>query len=205
MKDILEKMDSDKRVRLINSAMKEFGINQFDKASTNVIVKDAGISKGLLYHYFGTKDALFDYILEYCMQTYGHAILNGIDWQSGDIINRLKEIVRIKAELTESLPYMTVFSKVMYDGKSIEEIKTLTESYMPDLYKRIYTENIDFSLFKKEIDPKRVIKMIELFINGFSDEKLSQMKYGNYEINVPEYMKEVNDYLELYKKAFYKK
>jgi len=205
LEDVLLKMDSDKRLRLINSAMKEFGTNRFDKASTNVIVKDAGISKGLLYHYFGTKEALFDYILRFSMQTYGNANVNGIKWEKGDIVDRLKDIARIKIELLESLPYMTIFAKVMYDDKSLEEVKVLIDSHLPNLYSRIYTENIDFSLFKEGEDPGKVIKMIELFINGFSDEKLSHMKYANYDINVPAYMKEINDYLELYKNAFYKK
>lgn len=50
--ELLSEMDPDKRLRLINAAMKEFSENHFDKASTNTIVKEVGISKGLLNHYF---------------------------------------------------------------------------------------------------------------------------------------------------------
>jgi len=58
---------------------------------------------------FGTNR--FDYILGFSMQTYSNAILNGIKRQNADIVDRLK----VKMKLLESLPYMTIFSKVMYD------------------------------------------------------------------------------------------
>ena len=64
MENLLVKVDVEKRDKIINSALKEFSINTFQKASTNTIVEDAGISKGLLFHYFGSKEKLYKY-LEY--------------------------------------------------------------------------------------------------------------------------------------------
>ncbi len=204
VEDVLIKMDPDKRLNLINSAMKEFGANRFNKASTNTIVKEAGISKGLLYHYFVSKDALYDYLREYTMETIGSAILSGVDWHAGDIINRLYKMASIKIGIFEIYPYMTSFSKVMYEGKSMEEIKTLVMTYMPNIYTRIYTENIDYTLFKEGIDPMKAVKMIELFLDGLSEEKLAQMNGNLFEMDINEYMKELSVYLDMYKKAFYK-
>ena len=204
VEDVLIKMDPDKRLNLINSAMKEFGANRFDKASTNTIVKEAGISKGLLYHYFVSKDALYEYLREYTMETIGSAILSGVDWQEGDIINRLYKIASIKIGIFEVYPYMTSFSKVMYEGKSMDEIKALVMTYMPNIYTRMYTENIDYTLFKEGIDPMKAVKMIELFLDGLSEEKLAQMNGNLFEMDINEYMKELSVYLDMYKKAFYK-
>ena len=44
------KLDDEKRDRILNAAMKEFRYG-YVKASTDIIVKEAGISKGLLFHY----------------------------------------------------------------------------------------------------------------------------------------------------------
>ncbi|MDR2572521.1 MAG: TetR/AcrR family transcriptional regulator, partial [Oscillospiraceae bacterium] len=56
-------MDPEKRDRVINAAMKEFR-KGFKSACTDEIVREAGISKGLLFHYFGTKDGLYDFLLK---------------------------------------------------------------------------------------------------------------------------------------------
>jgi AcrR family transcriptional regulator len=44
MEEILKNMGEEKRNRIINSALEEFSKNSFEKASTNNIVKKAGIS-----------------------------------------------------------------------------------------------------------------------------------------------------------------
>lgn len=52
-------LDKLKQDRIINAAMKEFALKGYKNASTNEIVKEAGISKGLLFHYFTNKKAYF--------------------------------------------------------------------------------------------------------------------------------------------------
>lgn len=42
-------LEAEKQERIINTALKEFARNGYDKASTNEIVKEAGISKGSLF------------------------------------------------------------------------------------------------------------------------------------------------------------
>ena len=45
-------LKKEKQDRMINAALKAFAVNGYKRASTDEIVKDAGISKGLLFHYF---------------------------------------------------------------------------------------------------------------------------------------------------------
>ncbi|MCL2193139.1 MAG: TetR/AcrR family transcriptional regulator, partial [Treponema sp.] len=58
------KLDDEKRDRILNAAMKEFRYG-YVKASTDIIVKEAGISKGLLFHYFGTKEQLYTFLVRH--------------------------------------------------------------------------------------------------------------------------------------------
>ncbi len=57
-----------------NSAMAEFGQNSFRKTSADAIAQRAGVSKGLLFHYFKDKRELYLYLyryaLEECIRTY---------------------------------------------------------------------------------------------------------------------------------------
>ncbi len=205
MEDVLARMKAEKRIRVINSALKEFGANSFEKASTNTIVKDAGISKGLLYHYFESKDALYEYLLIFTMERMGNAILEGIDWEDGDLINRMHTAIRIKLEILEQYPYLMDFGKTMYDGKTMEEIKALVEQHIPDLYNKMYSYNIDYSLFKENLDVKRVITMIQLFLDGFSEKIASSYKNMTTTAELRKEFDELMIYLEMYKEAFYKK
>ncbi|WP_016993234.1 TetR/AcrR family transcriptional regulator [Lysinibacillus boronitolerans] len=53
----------DKRQAIINAALKEFSINHYATASTNRIVSNARISKGILYHYFGSKKKFVSFLI----------------------------------------------------------------------------------------------------------------------------------------------
>jgi AcrR family transcriptional regulator len=176
MEDVLARMKDDKRIRLINSAMKEFGTNRFDKASTNVIVREANISKGLLYHYFETKEALFDHLRAFTMKSMGKAIVDSVEWDDGDLINRMQRVIEIKLRILEQYPYMLDFGKIMYESKSVDEVKKIADKYTPDIYLKVYSHNINYALFKDNLDVSRAIKMIQLFLDGYSEQLLQKYK-----------------------------
>ena len=205
MDDALARMKEGKRLRLINSAMKEFGANSYQKASTNVIVKDAGISKGLLYHYFDSKEDLYDYLIAFTMTSMGNAIINSVEWDDGDLINRMQRVIELKLRILEQYPYMLDFGKAMYDSKSLEEVKALAEKYIPDLYPKVYSHNIDYSLFKQTIDVSRAVKMIQLFLDGYSEQLLKKYRTSIFSTkDLKEEMEDVVLYLDMYREAFYK-
>lgn len=205
MEDILERMEEEKRQNLINSAMKEFGSNRYEKASTNMIVKEAGISKGLLYHYFDSKEALYDYLIVFTINSIGKAIMDSVEWDDGDLINRMHRVVEIKLGILEQYPYMLDFGKIMYDLKSLEEMKKLVEKYLPEIYFKVYSHNIDYSLFKDEIDVARAAKMVQLFLDGFSEELLQKHKTSiSSTQELKDEIAELTIYLDMYKEAFYK-
>jgi TetR/AcrR family transcriptional regulator len=61
-------LDKEKQDRIINAAIKEFAEKGYDRASTNEIVKEAGISNGLLFHYFQNKKQMFLFLFDYCYE-----------------------------------------------------------------------------------------------------------------------------------------
>src|SRR5690625_3697460 len=197
-------MDLEKRERLINSAMEEFGNNRFDKASTNTIVKNARISKGLLYHYFESKERLYDYLIVFAIKTIGDSIMNEIGWNETDLISRIKEISLIKLRVIEKYPNIVVFSKTMYDGKSIEDIKKITDQYIPDLYHQVYHRNIDFTLFKEDIEVEKANNTDKWTIEKLIEEYLQKIKMKNKKHDLNEIVSELNKYLDMFRKIFYK-
>ena len=60
-------MDNSKRQELLRACFAEFAQHGYDKASTNRICEIAGVSKGLLFHYFGSKKSLYIQCVEQCI------------------------------------------------------------------------------------------------------------------------------------------
>ena len=50
MDDKFFDLKKEKQDRILNGALKIFALNGYKNGSTDVIVKEAGISKGLLFH-----------------------------------------------------------------------------------------------------------------------------------------------------------
>lgn len=65
MNDVFESLPAEKKKRILIAALKEFSEKGYEQASTNSIVKEAGISKGILFHYFKTKRDLYLYVVLY--------------------------------------------------------------------------------------------------------------------------------------------
>ncbi len=57
------------RSKIIDAALDEFADKDFEAASLNSIIANAGISKGSMYHYFANKKDLYLYIIDQIMKT----------------------------------------------------------------------------------------------------------------------------------------
>ncbi|WP_428646098.1 TetR/AcrR family transcriptional regulator [Roseibium sp.] len=91
------KSDNAKRRQILEGARKVFRAKGFDGASMEVIAREAGVSKGTLYVYFNSKEALFEaLILE---ERLGQAeLMAGVLTSQSDIATDLRRIGRIYLE-----------------------------------------------------------------------------------------------------------
>lgn len=204
MEDLLINVDEEKKINIINSAMKEFSINTFQKASTNVIVENAGISKGLLFHYFGTKDNLYKYLEYFSIKVITEKILDEMDWEQRDIFSRLKEISMIKFKIFQKYPYLADFSLVVFQDKSVEEILHINPNFPLQLYSQIYSYNIDYSIFKEDIDVEKAINIIKWTLEKYSDEFRRNIKDGTMKFDYKTIEREMYQYIDMLKVCFYK-
>lgn len=204
IEDLLINLDIEKRDNIINSAMKEFSINTFQKASTNIIVEDAGISKGLLFHYFGTKDKLYKYLEYFSIKVITEKIIDELDWDEKDIFLRLKRISMIKIKLFQQYPYLADFSLIVFKDKTLEELMHIDPDFPLELYSQIYSHNIDYSLFKEGIDVKRAINIIQWTLEKYSDEFRRSIKDGTMKFDYKAIEKEIYMYIDMLKVCFYK-
>ena len=85
-------LPADKRARITDVAMQEFGARGFSAGSLNVIAKQAGIAKGSLFQYFADKLDLFVTICDAGAADIEEAVLAGVD-PDAPLFDNVRDIV----------------------------------------------------------------------------------------------------------------
>lgn len=195
---VFQEKDYEKRDKIVNAAMEAFGKNGYEKTSTNNIVKIAGVSKGLLYHYFASKKELYDYLMEFCFKTVASTLKEKMDWQETDFFERLKQATKVKFELTKIYPSIYDFAVKCMNELSEEEVMHYMQKYSLDLLSKVYYENVDFSLFKEDIDTQKAIQIVQ-----WTFEKYGEQVRSNTSIDMEVVIKQVDEYIVFFKNVFY--
>ncbi|WP_276326173.1 TetR/AcrR family transcriptional regulator [Pseudobacteroides cellulosolvens] len=192
---------------MLNAAMKEFAQKGYKNASTDIIVKEAAISKGALFHYFKNKKGLFLFLYDYAMDIIKNEIVMKLNKLEMDVFERRKKSALLKLEVLRKHPEMYDFILAAYmDGS--DEVKSDLEDRNKVLIaygQSILNEGLDTSKFKDGIDPQKAIEIINWTTEGFTKKHMEMAKsYSLYEQNFEQLIKELDIYLDTLKKCFYK-
>jgi AcrR family transcriptional regulator len=85
-------LPADKRARVTQAAMREFGAHGFSAGSLNVIAGEARIAKGSLFQYFDDKLDMFITICEHVSSEVEHAVL-GVVATEDPLFENLRRLV----------------------------------------------------------------------------------------------------------------
>ncbi|NPV90767.1 MAG: TetR/AcrR family transcriptional regulator [Firmicutes bacterium] len=199
-------MDADKRDRVLNAAMKEFA-KGYKNAVTDAIVREAGISKGLLFHYFSTKKDLFLFLHEYALKMLISEFFSLINLKQRDILERWRQIVLLKIDLVHKYPAIFAFVNAAYMGENDDaavEINEQKATFSDDVYPRLFND-VDTSLFRDDIDPQKAIDVIVFTMEGYAAREASPNKtLEDYEPEYERFLREVDEYIHLLQRCFYK-
>lgn len=200
-------LEPEKQDRIINAAIKEFAQKGYDKASTNEIVKEAEISKGLLFHYFKNKKQLFLFLVNYCYETVAELFYQKFSFTEVDFFNRMRQSVIIKMELSERYPDIFKFIQEAYMEDAVEIKQEMEEKKRELIHlniNKVY-EGVDYSKFRDDVDLQKIIKIITWTFEKMSDEELSKAKViPGHEIDYKKIFDEFEEYLTILKTCFYK-
>lgn len=105
-------LQKEKQDRMINAALKVFGENGYYRACTDEIVKEAGISKGLLFHYFISKLGLYEFICDYSIRYMKLELSGLVNHGKKEFWARCREIAALKAQIMRQYPYILLFLNV---------------------------------------------------------------------------------------------
>jgi len=200
-------LNKEKQERILNAALKEFAQKGYENASTNEIVKLAGISKGLLFHYFNNKKELYLFLYNHFVEVLTEEFFNELDFSERDIFERLINLMILKSRMM--IKYPEVFDFMMAASmETAEDVKNELASTNTELmhssYARLF-DNIDLEKFRDGTDISRTINIIMWTLEGFSNQELEKAKQLNKGIqDFDEGFIEAEVYIEMLKKSFYK-
>ena len=187
--------------------MKEFAQKGYKNASTNEIVKEANIAKGMLFHYFHNKKDLFLFLYDYSLEALGEEFFGKIDLQERDLLKRWRQLSLLKIDVIAKYPEMFRFimaANFESDGKVKNELQNRNKDIITSSYAMIY-DNIDHSKWREDIDIKRAIDIINWTMEGLRAKQQEKAKLTSLSgFNYDEIMAEMDRYLELFRNCFYK-
>ncbi|OXS57819.1 TetR family transcriptional regulator [Bacillus sp. V-88] len=200
-------IDSEKEDRIIRAATRVFAESGYEKASTNAIVKEAKISKGILFHYFNSKKELYVSLYEYLSDLFTEKIYEKLDWNEHDIFVTIRSVTLIKFELFSVYPDLINFLTSAFSEEA-PEVKDEIEKYKTRMVESSFAtlfSNIDTSKFKEGIDVNKSIQVIYWTFEGMANQQQQKAKSRSVaEINQEEVLAEIDAYIELLKISFYK-
>jgi len=199
-------MEPEKRDRIINAAMKEF-TKGFKGACTDTIVREAGISKGLLFHYFGTKEKLFSFILEHASDILYDEYYSLINYKQQDIIEKIWQMTLLKMDLSYKFPSIFDFFVAAYNDwqqNPNDEFAQFFVNKRVDLIGQVL-KNIDYSLFKEDIDPQKAANIILWTLYGYSNSQVGgTMQIEDHQEEYEKYLSDMKGYFDIFRKTLYK-
>lgn len=105
-----EEKNQQTRRRILESALAEFAEQGYGASSVNTISNGEGLSKGIIYHYFPTKDDLYLACVEECFQMLTGHLQSHTNMVGQTAEERLEQYFRVRLDFFEQNPqYQRIF------------------------------------------------------------------------------------------------
>ncbi|MCL1832530.1 MAG: TetR/AcrR family transcriptional regulator [Oscillospiraceae bacterium] len=193
---------AEKQAHIIDAALSVFGRNGYKKTSVADIAEKAGIAKGMVNYYFGSKKNLYLHLYGFCEKKLVTELENRFDAVVTDFFDKIKMMSDIKIALLKQHTAILSFMMSFYHEKDDEvysEIKIMLDKGTKVRDKWIFSET-DTSKFKESVDIKLLDKLFVWAAEGFISGLEKDMNIEK----VEEFTNEFYQCLDLMKNHFYK-
>lgn len=199
-------LEPQRRDAILNAALKEFALRGFDNASTNVIAKEAGISKALMFHYINSKQELFLFVYDYFTELLDKEYFMKMDFAEKDIFDRLRQSYLLQIDLIKQYPWIFEFNKLSILTNSDEVNKALeirANKKQSSCDHQIF-DMIDVSKFKAGLDIEKCKQFILWSNIGFTNQILDDIRNSEaLNLNYQHIVSTLDGYFDELRKIFY--
>lgn len=191
-------LKQEKQDRMINAALKVFALNGYQHASTDDIVKEAHISKGLLFHYFDSKIGVYTFIYDYCVRYMTLELSTAIDPSETSYMEIRRQMEAAKMQCLKTYPYLQMFlnsckhEEIAEAALAIESTKASYENSIGTILARA-----DYSGLKSVKEYDKYLKIMDYTLDGIMEDRFRDGSF-NAEMLYEESVK----YISLIEKAF---
>lgn len=131
-------VSDEKRRRIVDAALQEFAAHSFNEASTNRIIKNAGIPKGSFYQYFKNKEDLYLYFLDEVSKEFTDPLLHE----------------------KEMYPDANFFEVIQHTNREVLKLKNIKPEYI-EARMQMELDNNEFIRNIRKKSTEKYIKIIE--------------------------------------------
>ena len=205
MSEFLQHDDARKN-RILEAALTEFSDKGYKKASTNTIVREAKVSKGLLFHYFISKKELYIYIYNFALETITNELYEGVNFADRDVLNRIyaSTLQKIESYLKHD-KFTNLFEKhvAVEDEEILQRTAVSSVKFSKESFERLFS-NIDYYLFNEKINIDRSLDVVKWTIDRVSSDWVRENN-NTFKAEAFEDLKEdILVFLDLFRDSFYK-
>jgi len=185
---------------IVAAAMGVFGAVGYKKAYISDIAEAAGISKALVFHYFGTKKALYLFLMGHT----GEVLMGEMQGKQGgastDFFDRIIDATELKLATMARYPAMSAFLTSMYYEEDPEVAPEIRQALAQgdEVRTQIAFDGTDEGKFKEGVDPKLVMNILVKFTEGVLGSHLAES------FSIDELMREFTDCVNLLKDNLYR-
>lgn len=183
-KRTFNRLDDDKKERVMRSAIEEFQAHGFEKAKVEVIAQNAGVAKGSIYQYFDDKKELFLYSVTWALEYFMKVIDRQTPLQDMDVYEYFLSGSRERFELLKREPLLVEFSMDVVSGKyaslakeANSELNRIGEEY--EL--RLIANGKKRGTIRDDLDDKILLLFFQGVTEKFTREIMARAKEFKYE------------------------
>lgn len=190
-------LSNEKQDTIRNAALACFAKHGYEKASINDITVTAGISKASIFQYFGNKQALYQYLFNYCATQMKQAYSTSTLEETTDFFDRVWKASVMKVENLKKHPHIASFiASVVAEPTPKLEGAIFSEANKNYIASLVLHEQ-DYEKFRHPEDAELVFQMLMMLGKGMSVQLENGTDYDGI-------MKEFREILNMLKHNFYK-
>ena len=208
MIDQFKKLPSAEQQKLIDVCLEEFGEKGYERASTNVIVKNAGIPKGTLFYYFESKKNLFLFLLDIAVEDYVAYIETRSAPLPADLFERLMHLSSARLRFAAHAPkvYKFLFKTLLNIPDGLKgDLQSRFHQYAQGNQQLLRT-GLDVSRLRDGISIEQVLALLNIFMEGLlagHSVQLAKMAADETIPYVEKLIEESKKYFDLIKQGVY--
>ncbi|MBD2862285.1 TetR/AcrR family transcriptional regulator [Paenibacillus sp. IB182363] len=193
---------------VLKCALAEFSEHGYRNASTNRIVKAADTSKGILFHYFGSKKQLMLTVLDQSLDVFDQYLENEMKELPPELLARYLALSKAKVKMFMEFPmiYKLVSDVFREVPEELGEEIVIRQRRMQERYAATFLEDADYSAFSPEFEREKVVQLIHSVLDQLTHRFMEQFKHAPDRglSELPNIIREFEEHTDMLKKGIYK-